>query len=56
VLPEREDAKAVTAHDGESRDGQGLGGVALGQDERAVFGVFGPRVIGIVQLGNSCRR
>jgi hypothetical protein len=35
---EGEDAVVVAADDAEARDGQGLGGVALRQDERAVRG------------------
>ena len=51
-----EDAIVVAPDDAETRDGQSLGGISFGQDERAVFCIPPASVVGILQFddtGNS---
>ena len=53
LAPEREDPVVVATYDPEPGDGQRLGRVALGEDERAGHGVLGARVVRVVQLGDA---
>mmetsp|Transcript_98086 Transcript_98086/g.245796 ORF Transcript_98086/g.245796 Transcript_98086/m.245796 type:complete len:390 (+) Transcript_98086:1753-2922(+) len=50
LASEREHAVLVAADDAQPCHRQGLGGVALGQDERALRRVFAPGVVGVLQL------
>ena len=53
--PERVHAELVAPGDGHAGDDERLGGVALGQDERARLAAAPARIVRVVQLGQACR-
>ena len=53
LATQREDAIVVTADDGEARDGESLGGVALCDDQRALVPVLAARLVGVVKLRDA---
>ncbi len=53
LAAEREDAKEVASDDGEAGDGEGLGRVSLGEDERALHRVLGTGQVGVLELGHA---
>ena len=53
--PERVHAELVAARDGHAGNDERLGGVALGQDERARLAAAPARVVCVVQLGQACQ-
>ena len=54
--PEREHAEGVPACHAEAIDDQGLGRVALRQDQGAGLAEPGASIVGILQLGHPCMR
>jgi hypothetical protein len=48
-----EDAVVVTSDDGETRDGEGLGRIALSNDEGALAAVLTASLVGVVELGDA---
>ena len=53
LAAQREDAVVVAADDRQAGDGEGLGRVALGNDERALVAVLAARLVGVVELGDA---
>ena len=53
LAAQREDAVVVAADDREARDREGLGRVALGDDERALVAVLAARLVGVVELRDA---
>ena len=53
LAPQREHAVVVAPDDAQTRDGQGLSRVSLGQDQSTVEGVPRACVVGVVQLRDS---
>ena len=51
--PEREDPVVVSPDDAEPADGQRLGAIPLGEDERAQVAVAGAGLVGVIELGNA---
>lgn len=59
LASEREDTVIVAADDRETRDGERLGRVSFGQDQRALVAVPGPGVVRVLELdetGNTAGR
>ena len=50
---QREHAEVVATDDAEPGDGERLGGVSFGEDERALLRLPGPGVVGVGQLGQA---
>ena len=48
-----EDAVVVATDDTETSDGERLGGVSFGQDERAVLRILRAGVVGVGELGKT---
>ena len=53
LAPQGKDAIVVPPDYAETRDGQSLGGISFGQDERAVFCIPPASVVGILQFNNT---
>jgi hypothetical protein len=54
--PQREHAPMVVAHYAQAAHGQRLGAVSLSEDERAQVAVARSGIVGICQLGHTCRK
>ena len=53
LAAQREDAIVVATDNGEAGDGEGLGRVTLGDDERALVAILAARLVGVVELGDA---
>lgn len=53
LSPQWEHAVVVPTNDRESRDGESLGGVSLGEDERALGSRARAGVVGVLELDES---